>query len=130
MTQHSSLKRSRHHLKHLVEKVVAEEFKLSLRGLAFLVDEVEAAGRPPKRLKVWATLHFLPLGSPFCCSEPHCHVPLFAERLDRVNDALRRRMGLRQEVSIEVVAIGCASHENVEFDDPFTRKAAARRCRL
>jgi hypothetical protein len=126
MTQHSSLKRSRHHLKHLVEAVVAEEFKLSSRGLAFLVDELEAAGRPPKRLKVWATLHFLPLGSPFCCSEPHCHVPLFAERLDRVNDALRRRMGLRQEVSIEFVAIGCAPHADVDFDHPFTPE---RRCR-
>ena len=119
MNQRSSRKRSVHHLKHLVEAVVTEQFNLSQRGLAFLVDELEVSGRPPQRLRVWATLHFLPVGSPFCCGEPLDHVPLFAEYLDRVDDAIRRRMGILQEISTEFVAINVTSCSGVEFDDPF-----------
>lgn len=116
MNQRSCLKRSRHHLKGLVETVVAD-MNVPARGLAFIVDELEAFGSPPERLKVWATLHFLRLGSPFCCCEPFCHLPLFGERLDRVNDALRRQMGLRQKVAVEFVAInGVVSCAGVEFD--------------
>ena len=121
----SSVKRSRHHLKHIVEEVIAEEFKLVIRGLALFVDEIEVGGRPPERFRVWATLHFLPLGSPFCCCEPDCHVPLFGERLDRLNDAIRRQMGLQQEISIEFVSIQPSTVTGVKFDDPFTGSSFA-----
>ncbi|MGA2500111.1 MAG: ankyrin repeat domain-containing protein [Tepidisphaeraceae bacterium] len=116
MRQRSSSKRSRHHLKHLVEEIVATECRLAERGLAFIIDEIEVIGAPPERLRVWATLHFLPLGSPFCCREPGCHLFLYVDRLERVNDALRRRLGLRQDVSIEFVDFGAVVCDGVEFD--------------
>ena len=113
----SSLKRSRYHLKQLLQTVVADEFNLRSRGLCLFVDELEAFGRPPERLKVWATLHFLPLGSPFCCDEPLCHVPLWGEYLDRVNDAIRRAAGIVQMVSAEFSVNSSSAHPGVEFDD-------------
>jgi ankyrin repeat protein len=116
----SSLKRSHHHLKRLVETVVADEFNLQARGLSFFVDELDVFGNPPERLKVWATLHFLPLGSPFCCVEPCCHVPLYGERLDRLNDALRRSMSIRHPVSVEFTVNSNATRAGVEFDDVFS----------
>lgn len=116
----SSLKRCHHHLKQLLEGTIAEEFKLQMRGLAFFVDEIEINGRRPERIRAWATLHFLPLGSPFCCCEPLCHLPLFGGRLDRLNDAIRRKMGLQQEISIEFVAIQPAPAADVGFDNRFT----------
>jgi hypothetical protein len=119
----SSLKRSHHHLKQLIEAVVADEFNLRARGLLFLVDELDVSGKPPERFKVWATLHFLPLGSPFCCVEPLCHVPLYAEYLDRVNDAIRRGMGIRQPISVEFVVDNNITHAGVEFDDVFSGRS-------
>ncbi|MFI5380611.1 MAG: hypothetical protein ACHRHE_15040 [Tepidisphaerales bacterium] len=116
MRQRSSSKRSRHHLKHLIEEIVATECRLAERGLAFIIDEIEVVGAPPQRLKVWATLHFLPLGSPFCCREPGCHLFLYVDRLERVNGALRRRLGLRQYVTIEFVDFGTVVCDGVEFD--------------
>ena len=83
------------------------------------MDELEVRGKPPQRLRVWATLHFLPTGSPFCCAEPLDHVPLFGEYLDRINDVLQRRMGILQEVSIDFVAIKGTACPGVEFDNPF-----------
>lgn len=116
----SSPKRSHHHLKQLLEGVIAEDFKLRMRGLAFFVDEIEVEGRPPERIRAWATLHFLQLGSPYCCSEPLCHLPLFGERLDRLDDAIRRQMGLQQKISVELVAIRPAPAADVRFDNLFT----------
>jgi hypothetical protein len=121
MKRRSSAKRSRHHLKHLLEAIIAEDFKLAARGLAFFVDEIEVFGSPPEQLKVWATLHFLPLGSPFCCCEPLCHVPFFGAHRDRVNDAVRRQMELQQDVLIKFVGIQVAPVRRVEFDDAFIR---------
>lgn len=115
MSKRSSLKRSHCHLKHLVEEAVCDRFDLGRRGLAFFVDELEVHGSPPERLLVWASLHFLPRGSPFCCGEPHCHVPLRLQSRDEINDAVRRRMGLRSDVVVEFVAIRAAVHESVEF---------------
>lgn len=115
----SATKRSKHHLKFLIESLIAEEFKLRQRGIAFIVDELEVTGHPPERIKVWATVHFLALGSPFCCCEPECHVPLFAEGVNRISDAIRRRMQLRQAVSLRFVAVDATAHADVEFDDAF-----------
>jgi hypothetical protein len=96
-----SAKRSQQQLKRLVEKAVAEVCCLPRPGLWFCVDAVEVQGRPPARLTVWATLHFLPEGSPFCCGEPGCHLGLFGERLTQIADHLRRAMHLRQPLLVE-----------------------------
>lgn len=114
----SSLKRSHHHLKQLVESVVADQFNLQVRGLLFLIDELNVLGSRPKHLKVWATLHFLPLGSPFCCCEPMCHALLHGAHLQRVNEELRRSMGILQTVSAEFALQINTTHAGVEFDDP------------
>jgi hypothetical protein len=84
-----------------VEEAVAAENKLSRPGLWFCVEAVEARGHPPSHLRVWATLHFLATGSPFCCGEPNCHLWLFGERLQRIGDHIRRAMGLRQSVEVD-----------------------------
>jgi hypothetical protein len=113
----SSLKRPSHHLKRLVEEVVSERFGLPSRGLALLVDAIEASGKPVERIRVWATLHFLSLGSPFYCGEPSCHVPLFGSHLDEIGDVMRRRLRLRSKVSVEFVTVGICIHDGVVFDD-------------
>jgi hypothetical protein len=117
MTHRNSHKRSVHHLKKLLELTVTDLFQPSRRGLAFIVDELEVSGSPPQRLRAWATLHFLRLGSPFCCMEPSCHVPLFAHHLESVSDELRRRMGLTQPVSVRFPDVAVVPHAEVEFDD-------------
>jgi hypothetical protein len=117
MTKRSAVKRSHHHVKRLVEEAVSERFDLEQRGLAFFVDELDVQGTPPERIAVWASLHFLPKGSPFCCCEPSCHVPPLPQYRDDVNDAVRRRMGLRSSVVVEFMAVRPAVREGVEFDD-------------
>ena len=124
-------KRSEHELKRLVEEAVADECKLAGRGLWFCVDKVEAHGHPPERLVVWATLHFLPSGSPFCCGMPECQLAMFIPgRLERIGDLIRRAMGLSQPVTVELhrfparpgdpgqlthSRIAANHHEGVEF---------------
>lgn len=65
-----------HELRKLVDEAVMEECRLGSRGLWLCVDRVEQVGQPRERLKVWATLHFLQAGSPFCCGEPECQLGL------------------------------------------------------
>ena len=103
-------KQSQHELKRLVEQAVSVVCGTLRPGLWFCVDEVESRGHPPEGLKVWATLHFLPEGSPFCCGKPGCHLGLSGDRLREVGDRIRRAMGLRQEVSVdfgERIAVNC-----------------------
>src|SRR5215203_1472398 len=94
-------KRSEAELRRLVAAAVADVCRLPRPGLWLSVDCVEALGRPPDRLRVWATLHFLPAGSPFCCGEPMCHLGLFGDRAAAVGDRVRRPMGLRQPVEVD-----------------------------
>jgi hypothetical protein len=109
-------KRSQHYLKHLVERAVADVCGLPRPGLWFCVDEVQACGRPPERLIVWANLHFLPAGSPFCCGEPGCHLFLFGERADQVGEHVRHAMHLRQRVTVDFGdRIEANYHEGVTF---------------
>jgi hypothetical protein len=109
-------RRSRHELRRLVEEAVAEVCGLPRPGLWFCVDEIEPSGWPPERLRVWATLHFLPAGSPFCCGEPGCHLGLFGERETQVGDHVRRAMGLEQPVRVEFAdRIGVRYHPGVGF---------------
>lgn len=116
MQQRSAQKRSKHHLKRLIEAVVEDECRFTPRGLLFLVDELEVAGHPPARIKVWGTLHFQPLGSPFCCLEPGCHLGLYAGRLDSIRDAVRRKLNLQQRVEVEFVGIRCMVASGVSSD--------------
>lgn len=109
-------KRSRHALKQLVGRAVADVCGLPRPGLWLCVDEVEARGRPPDRLTVRATFHFLPEGSPFCCGEPGCHLGLSDGLADQVGEHVRRAMHLRQGVSVDFgERIGVNYHEGVAF---------------
>jgi hypothetical protein len=109
-------KHSQHELKRLVERAVAEVCGLPRRGLWFCVNRVKARGQPPERLDVWATLHFLPAGSPFCWGESGCHLWLFGERVRQVGEHLRRAMHLRHEVSVNFgERIGVNYHAGVNF---------------
>ena len=92
-------KRSTHELKRLIEEATEEEWRLASRGLWLCVEEVEASGQPRQRIKVWATLHFLPSGSPFCCGEIGCHLPWFLQ--ERISEHVRQAMGLSQHVNVE-----------------------------
>jgi hypothetical protein len=108
-------KRSQGELKRLVEQAVADICSLPRPGLWFCVDEIEAQGRPPEFLKVWATLYFLPEGSPFCCGEPGCHLGL-GEQVEHVSEHVRRGMHLRQRLSVDFGdRIGVNHHERVTF---------------
>ena len=112
-------KQSTAELVRLVGAAVADECGLPRPGLWLCVDDVRAAGRPPARLRAWATLHFLPAGSPFCCGEPGCHLPLWPDRLAAVGDRVRRAMGLRQPVAVEFPDwIDVRYHAGVRFALP------------
>jgi hypothetical protein len=95
------MKRSQHELKRLVEQAVSEVCGLPRRGLWLCVDTVTPRGRPPKTIKVWATLHFLPEGSPFCCGEPGCHLGLMGDKLREICEHMRKAMGLQHEVLVD-----------------------------
>lgn len=112
-------KRFQAELRRLVGTAVAEVCGLPRPGLWFCIDHVRVAGHPPERLQVWATLHFLPAGSPFCCGEPGCHLWLFGDRLAAVGDHVRRALGLRQPVLVEFGdRIGVQYHAGVGFRPP------------
>src|SRR5262249_44738156 len=98
MTDIRANNQSKHEVKRLVELAVADACNLPRPGLWFCVDEVEAFGSPPCRLRVWATLHFLAEGLPFCCGEPGCHLGMFGERLERIGASVRNAMGLKHDV--------------------------------
>ena len=108
--------RSQRELARLVEAAVTEICQLPRERFWFVVKNVVAHGHPPERLEVWATLHFLTAGSPFCCGEPGCHMGLRGERLERVGDHVRRAMGLEQRVTVEFGKRNRVEyHEEVRF---------------
>jgi hypothetical protein len=104
-------------LKRIVEEAVFHVCDLPRPGLWFCVDEVEAKGRPPEQLIVWATLHFLPEGSPFCCSEPNCHLGLHSggDSERQVAERVRRALRLRQELSMDLSRITANVHAGVRL---------------
>ena len=111
-------KRSHHQLKRLVEKALAEVCRFPRPGLWLCVDELETQGWPPDRVTVWATLHFTTPGSPFCCGEPGCHLPLRGERLSEAADLLRRDLGLEQSLALDLGSIAAVYHAGVAFKIP------------
>ena len=102
-------------MKRLVEAAIAEVCGLPRPGLWLCLDEVEAFGSPPERIRAWATLHFTAEGSPFCCGEPQCHLGLFGERLVKVEEHVRHAMQLRQTMVVEFGDILAQYHAGVAF---------------
>jgi hypothetical protein len=110
-------KRSKHELKRLVEQAVTDLCALSQRGMWLCVDELEVRGHPPKSVRLWATLHFMPSGSPFCCSEPGCHLWLLDDRLESLNNAVRRSLCLEHDVKVEFVHIRSHASDGTRFTE-------------
>ncbi len=117
MRQHRLGRRPSGRLKQMVQTVVNDHTNSYGRGLCFLVDEIATAGRPLERIKVWGTLHFLPIGSPFCCTEPSCHLPIHGRGLCRISESVRCQLNLLQEVHVEFMGIASVLHEGVLHDD-------------
>lgn len=106
------MKRSKHELVQLVEEAMQEVGRFADRGVWLCVDELEATGQPIARVRVWATLHFLPAGSPFDSDDPDLWVwPLRTE----AEECLRKEMGLLQPVRLDWVAVRAVVHEGVVF---------------
>ena len=111
-----SKKRSDHELKRLVEQAVVEMCDLQDSRFAFHVQSLEVRGRPPSAIKVWAVLHFMPAGSPFCCGEPECHLGLHGAAGREVSAHVQRAMGLEQDVIVDFGGrIGVEYHDGVQF---------------
>lgn len=92
--------RSQRELGRLVETAVNSVYRTAERGLWFCVDNLEHKGWPPEQLDVWATLHYLPAGSPFCCGEPNCQLGIFAGPQREVSEHVREAMHLKQELVV------------------------------
>ena len=110
-----SSKRSQHELKRLVERAATVVWGLPRPGLWFCVEQVVAHGHPPEALDVWAVLHFLPDGSPFCCGEPGCHLGFDEDSCDGIGDEIRREMHLRHSIAVSFTHLGASFHPGVEF---------------
>ena len=118
--------RNRHErlrLQRLIEQVATDVYRLRERGLMLHIEQLEAPGRLPSTIRVWANLHFLPQGSPFCCTEPDCHLfylPwIFGHHVDPADSLeahLRRRLGLRQEIRVAFGPVHRVIHPGVRVD--------------
>ena len=106
------MKRSKQALVRLVELAMREVGQFADRGVWLCVDELEASGQPVERIRAWATLHFLPAGSPFDSDDPDLWVwPL----RDEAAEFLRVQMGLLQPVRLEWAAVRGVVHPGVAF---------------
>jgi hypothetical protein len=104
-------------LRRTIEAAVCPVCDFPRPGLWIRVDEVEAKGRAPEPLNVWAKFHFLPEGSPCCCPEPNCHLALHAGRARErgVAERVRRALHLRQELSRDFRRITANAHAGVRL---------------
>lgn len=109
-------------LSRLIEEIIDTELQLAQRGLRFAVDELKVRGRLPGRVSVWATLHFLPEGSPFCCEEPYDHLWLFSEELKNIAQIVAQRLHLQQEIDLKIVKLDTLVHEGAIFDDELRQR--------
>jgi hypothetical protein len=117
--------RERERLKRLIEAVATQVFHLKQRGLLLCVEEIETHGRAPSEIRVWATLHFLASGSPFCCTEAGCHLFVAPDRPHPIGEALRRRLQLTQAVDFKFAALHSVVHPGVLADYGFGTGAPA-----
>jgi hypothetical protein len=118
-------KRSQHELKRIVEEAVAIVCDLPRPGLWFAIDQLEVHGRPPSRIRLWYTLHFLRHGSPFCCGEPGCQLGGGPDWLADIGHRVRVAMNLRQAVHIEIAG----ANANYHYGAMFRQGARLRRLR-
>jgi hypothetical protein len=82
------------------------------RGVWLCVEELESFGQPIDRIRTWATLHFLPAGSPFDSDDPDLWVrPLRNE----ASEWLGREMGLTQPMNLEWAAVTARIYPGVKF---------------
>ena len=110
-------KRSKHELKRIVEEAVITASKGPLAGLWFVVDEIEAYGRPPNLLRVWYTLHFFDKGSPYCCGEPGCQLGIgWSDARTQVALFVGRSMNLRHPVDVEFVGAATVYHPGATWE--------------
>ncbi len=109
-------------LSRLIEEIVDTELRLEQRGLRFAVDELKVRGRLPGRVNIWATLHFLSKGSPFCCEDPNHHLWLFQEELKMIAQLVAQRLHIQQEIDLRIVKFYTLAHEGVTFDDEIQQR--------
>ncbi len=104
-------KQSHAELTRLLEAGIREVGDLEPNRFFIIVRNVVSTGAPPSLLRASVLLRFLPGGEPFCCGEPMCHSSVFRDDgIDELGDYMRRKMNLRQAVSVEL-------HVDAAYDD-------------
>ena len=109
-------KRSLTELHRIVEQALSRVGVARGQGLWLAIQRVTVAGHPIHTVRVAAILHFLPAGSPYCCTEPACHLGLSEDRLQGLGDEIRRALGLRQTVTFAFepeISVQC--HAGIEL---------------
>src|SRR5690606_34038103 len=87
------------------------------RGLRLDACRVETGSRLPSVIRLSANLTFLPLGSPFCCMEPSCHLPHWcAEALFQPAQTIQRRLRLTQPIELRIIDVEPILLPDVELD--------------
>lgn len=105
-------KQSKHELIRLVEAAVSEVGHFAERGVFLCIDELEASGQPIERIRVWATVHFLPAGSPFDSDDPDLWLwPLRAQAAEW----LGCKMGLLHSIRLEWAGVKGIVYPGVEI---------------
>jgi hypothetical protein len=106
-------KQSKQELKRLLEQATTEVGRFRERGVWLCVDELESTGQPVETIQVWATLHFLPQGSPFDSDDPDLWVwPLN----DRLGEWIGHEMGLASAVNLKWRGLKPVIHDGVRFE--------------
>jgi hypothetical protein len=112
-TQMMATKQSKAALIPLVENGIRDVGDLPPNKFYVLVRDIDVSGSPPNKIVASVLVRFLPSGVPFCCDEPGCYSRVFCDSgADELGDYLRRKMNLRQTVTVE---LRCA----VEYFDNF-----------
>ena len=106
-------KQSKHELIRLVETAAREVGRFDDRGVWLCVDELEASGRPIEHIRAWATVHFLPAGSPFDTDD----ADLWAHPIRAgMAEWLGRALGVSQPINFEWAGcLGRVVHDGVGF---------------
>jgi hypothetical protein len=100
-------------LRRIIEEAMAITSHLPRPGLWFVIDDIEVHGRPPKRIRVWLTLHLFQQELPFCCSEPLCHLGAGSDWREEVGNRVRLAMSLRQSVHFHIAGAKAHIHDGV-----------------
>lgn len=96
-------KQSQAELIRLLESGIREVGDLDSQQFFIIVSNVLVTGAPPENISASVSVRFLPDGAPYCCGEPGCYSRVFRENgLAELGDFMRRKMNLRQPVSVEL----------------------------